>query len=74
MGVEASVVYISVVLPAVATGGECRHAGLAAVVRLPGHNAVARPAMATAGKRIMIVAAGGVKNIADAVRAGGYVG
>jgi len=70
---KAPVVDGLVILLAGGTGFECGHAGSAAVVRLPGHNAVARPAMATAGKRVEIIAAGGIENVADASRAHGYV-
>lgn len=70
---EAPVVDGLVVLKAGGTGFECRHSGSAAVVRLSGHKAVARPAMATAGERVAIIAAGRVENIADAIRAHGDV-
>lgn len=71
---KAPVVYRSIVQPALVADAELRHAGLAAVIRLPGHDAVARAAVAAARKRVVIVPAGWIENIADTVRAGCYVG
>ena len=65
LGMETSVVYRLISLPTVLTQGETSHTGVLAVIRLASHDAVARTAVATTGKRVVIIAAGGIKNIAD---------
>jgi hypothetical protein len=68
------VIYRLIVSLALMTDVKFSHAGLVAVIRLSGHNAVSRAAVTTAGKRVVIVAAGGIKNIANTVWAGRYIG
>lgn len=53
---------------------ECSHAGLRTVIRLSGHDAVTRAAMATTGECIAIIAAGRIKNVADTRCADSYIG
>lgn len=63
-----------IILSALMADAEFGHAGLIAVIRLSGHKAVFRATMATAGKRVVVESVGGIKNIANTVRTGYYVG
>ncbi len=71
---KAAIGGIGVFPPAGIAHGECSHGGVGPVVRNIANDGVTRPAVGAVGERIAVAAVGGIGEVAEAIRASGYVG